>query len=347
MISARTVRRATVPAIVGIVAATALVIQLTGEYPDRRPPAADSGTSRPASRGTPSPTLTSVALPAVPTDSPVTPTSSPSSATPATPAPPARVTRPVTPSMSPTVAPTSPVQAASLDDLLRQGGPVPDGVPAQLDLFMGGGPICPDMPPPEPRVTTPSEPVVIPSVPHFCLEGFDTRRKVTVVVTAPDGTEDTLVVPAGARHYNGLYHHVGPGSPAGRHRVRATQGSTTAAAYFQAARATEPHLWVSPRDGAAGATVDVYIGGFPPGEPADLHLYVCPAQTYRATFTVAVDERGEAHLALRTSVAAAGNCYALNSPLVYLPPDPPAMPHSPGNQLFWLHDLRPPEQSPG
>jgi hypothetical protein len=205
---------------------------------------------------------------------------------------------------------------------------------------MGGGPICSDMPPPGTRVTVPSEPVVIPSVPVFCLEGFDTRHKVTVVVTAPDGTEDT--VPAQAL----LYYPVRPGSPAGRYRVRATQGSTTATAHFQAVRASKPHLWIYPRDPARGTTIDVYIGGFPPGRPTDLHLYVCPGQTFRATLTVAIDARGEAHLGLHTTATTERTCYALNSPLVYIPPDPPDMPHSPDNQLFWLQDPRPPEQPP-
>jgi len=202
------------------------------------------------------------------------------------------------------------------------------------------------MPSPGIRVTVPSEPVVIPSVPVFCLEGFDPRRKVTVVLTAPDGTKDTLTVPTHARTYYELYHPVRPGSPAGRYRVRAIQGSTTATAHFQAVRASRPHLWIYPRNASAGATIDVYIGGFPPGRPADLQLYVCPGQTYRATLTVAIDARGEAHLALQTTAATERTCYALNSPLVYIPPDPPDMPHSPDNQLFWLHDPHPPEQPP-
>jgi hypothetical protein len=211
---------------------------------------------------------------------------------------------------------------------------------------MGGGPTCSDMPSPVARVTVPSEPVVIPSVPVFCLEGFDTRRKVTVVVTAPDGTKDTLTVPAKARHYDGLYYPVQPGSPAGRYRVRATQGSTTATAHFQAVRASRPHLWIYPRDADVGATIDVYVGGFPHGRPADLHLYVCPGQTYRATLPVAIDARGEAHLALQTTATTEPTCYALNSPLVHIPSDPPDMPHSPDNQLFWLHDPGPPESPP-
>jgi hypothetical protein len=203
---------------------------------------------------------------------------------------------------------------------------------------MGGGQICSDMPSPGTRVTTPSEPVVIPSVPVFCLEGFNPRHKVTVVVTAPDGTKETLTVPARARNYDGLYYPVRPGSPAGRYRVRATQGSTTATAHFQAVRASKPHLWIHPRNADAGSTIDVYVGGFPPSRPASLHLYVCPGQAYRATFTVAIDARGEAHLALRTTATTERTCYALNSPLVYIPPDPPDMPNSPDNQLFWLHD---------
>jgi hypothetical protein len=203
-----------------------------------------------------------------------------------------------------------------------------------------------ETPPPGVRVKVPSEPVVIPSVPIFCLEGFDSHRTMTVVVTAPDGTEDTVPVPAYAHHYDGLFHPVPPGSVAGRYRVRAVQGSTTATAHFLAVRASTPHLWIYPRNAARGTAVDLYIGGFPPGRPADLYLYLCDPWAYRATLTVAIDARGEAHLALPTTATTKRTCYALNSPLVYAPSEPPETLGGPDNQVFWLHDPRPPEQPP-
>ena len=347
MIPARLARRTAGPVIIVIAAATALVIQRTGErgeHPDQAPPATHARTPRPSTRVTP--TVTPAALPTFPPASPATPTSSTSSPSSPRPTPPARSTKPTKPPTTPAPAPASPTQHASLDGLLQQDGPVPDGIPAQLHFFLGGGPTCPDIEDPVAGVGVPHLPVVIPSVPVFCLEGFETRRGVTVVFTASDGTTDTLTVPAYAHHYDGLYYRVPPGSPAGRYRVRATQGSTTATADFQVVRARKPHLWIYPATPDAGTTIDVYIGGFPPGRPADLYLYACLPLTYRATHTVAIDARGEAHLALHTSASTERTCYAVNSPLVFIPSDPPVIPAGGEHQVFWLRDPSPPEPPP-
>ncbi|WP_433361028.1 hypothetical protein ACQPZX_27755 [Actinoplanes sp. CA-142083] len=234
-------------------------------------------------------------------------------------------------------------QTADLDRLLDQDGTVPDGVAAQLNFFLGGGPECPDgeLEQDEPPQVSTRQFTEIPSVPNFCFRGFDVARDVRIVVTTPTGSA-TMTLKARWQSLGGFAYPVPPGSPTGRYRVRATQGSRSADTEFQVRRASTPTMWIHRRNADLGETVDVYLGGFPPNKPADLHLYVCLPLRYRATTTVAIDRNGEGHLALHTTAATEPNCYAMNSPLIYTPPPVlPDSPDGPDNQVFWLHEPQP------
>jgi hypothetical protein len=128
----------------------------------------------------------------------------------------------------------------------------------------------------------------------------------------------TATLPPGWDPLQDVLYALPPGSPTGRYRIRVTQGSSVATTTFEVRRATKPTLWVHPSIATAGATIDVWVGGFPPGQPADLHVYACDDPTrYRATVTVAVNGHGAAHLRLRTSARTPATCYFVINPMVH------------------------------
>ncbi|MEU4420218.1 hypothetical protein AB0F81_06300 [Actinoplanes sp. NPDC024001] len=235
----------------------------------------------------------------------------------------------------------------SLDELLRQGGPVPDGVAKQLGAFNGGIPQeCPT--PVEPTMTTPeTSPPVVPAVavpdrvlvPGFltvCLPGFPTADAVTFVVTDPAGRASTFPVPAGWDTKYGVDVYLGVGRPQGRYRIRATQGGTSAEAEFPVERVTQPVIWIHPDRVRAGSAVEVQLGGFPSGEPATLHLYSAadgPMIRYRASVDVRVNLVGEAQQTLRTTTSTEPGKYYLHSPLQRETSGPPGSITAPSFRL--------------
>jgi hypothetical protein len=180
---------------------------------------------------------------------------------------------------------------------MEHDGPAPDGVAEQLDFFLVGGPECAwEEPPSMPTVRI--LPVVeIPSFPTVCPAGFGDEGKVKVVLTAPDGTTTTR----SGSEFDGVTFPFLPGARTGRHHLRASAGGRSATATFEVRLASKPRMWIDPGAAYWGEDINVYIGGFPPSRPADLHLYVCGPLHYRATRSVAVDARGEAHLMLHTN----------------------------------------------
>lgn len=226
---------------------------------------------------------------------------------------------------------------------MEHDGPAPDGVAEQLDFFLGGGPECAwDELPSTPTVRI--LPIVeVPSIPTVCPAGFGDEGEITVVLTAPDGT----TTKRSGGELEGVTFPFLPGARAGRYHLRATAGGRSATAAFEVRLAARPRMWIDPSVAHWGESIDVYIGGFPPGRSADLHLYVCGPLQYRATQNVAVDMRGEAHLILRTK-AGKGNteCFAMNSPLIFVPADPPIPGDGPLHQVFTLQPASGPDRSP-
>jgi hypothetical protein len=206
-----------------------------------------------------------------------------------------------------------------MDDLLRQDGRPPADVAAQLDVFLdGGGVECtPQEPSDRPAVFAP-EYVRVPSLLVACVPEFDAGRALTYAVTDPAGTVRTVTLRPGWDPLHDVLYALPPGSPTGRYRIRVSQGSSVVSTTFHVRLATKPTIWVHPNVATAGATIGVWVGGFPPGQPADLHVYACDNPTrYRATVTVAVNGHGAAHLKLRTSARTPATCYIVISPMVH------------------------------
>lgn len=269
--------------------------------------------------------------------------------TPARPRPtrPDRLASSGTSSLSPPPASVTTPQTAELDDLLEPDGQPPEGVAAQLDFFLGGGPECmPAESAPRPRLRV--RPVVeVPSIPTVCFEGFGEFREMTAVLTGPGGATSTRS--GRFDELEGVTFPFVTGARTGRYRVTATAGRRSASATFEVRRATKPRMWINPDTAEWGETIDVHIGGFPPRRPADLHLYVCGPLQYRSTTTVAVDGRGEAHLAIRTPDPGPRptECFAMNSPLIFIPADPPIPLHGPPNSVFHLQTAWEPDPPTG
>ncbi|MFF5076050.1 hypothetical protein ACFY36_03290 [Actinoplanes sp. NPDC000266] len=216
---------------------------------------------------------------------------------------------------------------------------LPPGVANQVNFFLGGGGDCGEEATGEegtgkPRIDGPSL-VEIPDMPVFCLAGFRETGTITVTVTSPTARQMRNVQ---LQQLVGVPWLIPTGSPAGRYRIRVVQGGRAATSEFDVRRAARPRMWIAPRHVRAGETVDVHIGGFPPRRTTDLHLYVSDALTYRASTTVAVDGNGEALLTLRTSPGSKPDAYAVNSPLIYVPPDhfEPGELGGPPGSVFWI-----------
>lgn len=302
-------RRRIVVSVVAILAATSgVVIRLAGQDPRAHP----------------------TVVPA-PTTSASAPPSSPAFASPppSSPAPsPGRPERAVTPEAAGTPTSKRPdaggpvpgarTQEASMDEMLQRDRPPPDGVPEQLEFFVGGGPGCaPNQGPDEMRVAAP-EVVTIPSAPLFCLIGFHGEFPVTFEVTTPAGVTLTKNVPPGWDATAEPVFPFPPGSAEGRYTVDVHQGKGHARATFVARKTDHPTMSLHPLRAAAGSTIDVFFGGLPPGKTTDVHLYACVSvlggtHIYQATHTVTTNAAGEAHLALHTSAATPATCYLLSS----------------------------------
>lgn len=229
---------------------------------------------------------------------------------------------------------------------MDHGGPPPEGVAEQLDFFLGGGPECAwDELPSTPTLWV--LPVVeVPGIPTVCPAGFGDEGEMTVVLTAPDGTTTKRFGSVSDVEFEGVTFPFLPGARIGRYHLRATAGGRSAIAAFEVRRAAGPRMWIDPSAARWGDSIDVYIGGFPSSRPVDLHLYVCGPLRYRATRSVTVDAKGEAHLKLRTTAGRASvECFAMNSPLIFVPADPPIPGDGPPHQVFTLQPTSDPTGS--
>lgn len=216
----------------------------------------------------------------------------------------------------------------SLDDLLRQGGPVPEGVADQIATFHGAQPgECPI--PPVPTVAPPTtEPAVAPTlftpktsfVPGnliVCLRGFSDSDPITLVVTGPDGAATTFRLLTSPDLRFGDSFFLGLGRPVGEYRIRADQGQISVTGRFTAVRPPVPVGWVKPGLVPPGSRFDFEFAGFPPNRPAVLHLY---SRTrgfkirYRAAWRLPADSSGEIRVSLPTNATTELGTYYLHHP---------------------------------
>jgi hypothetical protein len=212
------------------------------------------------------------------------------------------------------------------DDLLKRQGQLPEGVPAQVEFFLGGGPDCQfsDGVGP-PRIVGVADVEEIPDMLVLCFMNFDSALPLTVTLVPPVGATTSVVLPASSS-FEGVFSHWYPrlsGDPVGRYRVSGHQQALDASIEFTVRRATEPRLWLDrPFDQPPGIDVHLYIGGFPPSRSASLHLYDAGSGRYRTSFAVPVDARGEAHAVIDTKPDDPPGCYGVSSPEVYDPQVP-------------------------
>ncbi|MFG1606735.1 hypothetical protein [Actinoplanes sp. NPDC049265] len=223
---------------------------------------------------------------------------------------------------------------ASLDKALERHDPVPAGVADQISVFTGGGTSCLGLLP-EPLSVGVTDVRSVPAVPVICVHGF-ADTDLTLTVTTPSGRPTTITRPGTSDGFDNIDFRLGPGSETGKYVIRADQNKETAFTELKIERPSAPTIWVNPEHAAPGETVEVLIGGFPPGQPARLHLYVCESKIrYRTTLTTPVNAAGEARLALSTSPNTPATCYVVLNPAVYDPLAPTAG-SLPPHLLFWV-----------
>jgi len=299
-------RRLVVPAIVVLAVAADITVRLTDRAPEVPPAVSTPAASAPPSAASPPPSSPSFSPPASTRPATVT------GRTPGTITPPDRGQ-----------APPVSKGTTSLDGLLETGDVAPAGVAEQLEFFNGGGgevTDCWDVKLGDPLSVAVTSHRAITQVPAICVRGFGpTAGPVVLTVTRPDGTVLTASRSSGGEDTVRL--PLPPGSPTGRYRIHAEQDGHTAATTFVAFRPARPTMWVEPRFADPGDPVSVYLGGFPAGRPADVHLYQCAGMqaAYRTTLRVPVDAAGQAQVTLTTTTFSDTTCYIVVNPLVYDP----------------------------
>jgi hypothetical protein len=242
-------------------------------------------------------------------ETPIGATSSPSATGTRTPAGPART-------RTPSADATPPVPDQSLFD---RAGPPPDGVPGQLEVFIGGGGQCAEIieRPGPPEIIVDDIAQQLPALVKVCPLNFDPAGSLRVTVTPPTGPARVSVLPPTGHIWFDASFVLRPSGPVGVYRLTAEQGDLVAETEVVAGPPLEPRLWRDPRAKpvTAGDSVEFFLSGFPAGRPATLHLYrfedgTGPA-TYRTSFTVPIDGRGIAEMALATPHTLPDRCFIL------------------------------------
>ena len=333
-------RRLVVPLVAILAATTGVAFRLTGDDSRARPAAVPSAAAPPAV------TLPSPVLPSSPSAQPPPPGSSPDRPGHDGAPGPSRTTGPQRPDLGGPIPPAR-RQEASIDEMLQRERPPPEGVAEQLEFFVGGGPECPPDQSPGEMVVAAPEVVTIPSAPLFCLLEFRGNVPVTLEVTPPAGSTFTKALPPDWDATTEPVFPFPPGSPEGRYTVDAHQGNDHARTTFVARRTDHPTMAITPLRAAAGSTIDVFVGGLPPGKTTDVHLYACPGPTdgrgshfYQATHTVTANAAGDARLALHTSRSTPATCYVLGSLEII---DPKSLPDGglPTYLQFAIYEAKP------
>lgn len=105
----------------------------------------------------------------------------------------------------------------------------------------------------------------------LCFNGVVPTTPVDVVVTRPDGRQDTFQVVPKAPY--GLAWVVMPGEPYGLYHVEITQGERFANNMFAVVPATRPHIVADPAEAKPGAPITLIFAGFAPNSDVRAHVY--------------------------------------------------------------------------
>jgi len=280
----------------------------SGPPPGTHPPHPPTATAYPGPTGAfqPDPTDPAGIYPPAATSDPTRP--APGNAPPGPGVPGEPTTWPI-----PSPGPDTPDGTAP-DDLLDRTDPPPDGVPAQLDVFLGGTQCPPDNEPGPPAVIM-SLDFSIPARVVPCFMNFDRSQLLTVTLTRPDGVAEPKVLPAIDPTMDfSVSFMLRPGWPTGSYQLAARQTDREVVTTLTVRLATEPMIWVEEISRTAGEDVNLYLGGYPPGGPATVYVYGArrgEIQSYRTSFLVPIDHRGEGQMIIHTRPDQADRCYSL------------------------------------
>jgi hypothetical protein len=152
-----------------------------------------------------------------------------------------------------------------------------------------------------------------------CVLNFDPTEPVRVTVTPPTGPVRTSVVPPTDAAFFDASFLVGPSDPLGFYHVTAEQNDLVAVADVLVTLSDEARVFRHPEERVtAGRTIDLLLAGFPSGRPATLHLYGADVShaSYRTSFTVPVDEHGNAAVTLATPSTLRSGCFVFTTDAV-------------------------------
>jgi hypothetical protein len=216
------------------------------------------------------------------------------------------------------LSPTPPSPARSTVDpllgVLQRVDPLPEGVPAQVSFFFGGGMTCAENGTGTARIELHSA-SVIPTEFLLCFLSFKHSLPLTVTIAPPAGPATVVTLPKRTGEDEGFWYRSPrlPGHPTGTYRVTAHQPGTEVTARFTVTRATKPRLWLDRPYERPGVDVHMYLGGFPPRSTVALNLYAA-GQGYRTSFPARTDAQGGGHVVLRTAAGDPSGCYGVSHP---------------------------------
>jgi hypothetical protein len=198
--------------------------------------------------------------------------------------------------------------------VLQREDPLPEGVPAQVSFFFGGGMTCAENGTGPARIELIGQPV-IPTEFLLCFLRFRHAEPLRVTITPPAGRATTVTLPKRSGEDEGFWYRSPrlPGHPTGTYRVTAHQRGTDVTARFTVTRAATPRLWLDRPYEGLGVDVHMYLGGFPPNRTVALNLYAA-GQGFRTSFPAEIDAQGGGHVVLRTAAGDPSGCYGVSHP---------------------------------
>ena len=226
-----------------------------------------------------------------------------------------------TPTASAAPSPTDELrdQRISLHDLARRRDAPPAGVARQLSYYPGGDGPC------NQEESAFSRPSIYVSGFHeqpeigerfdLCFPRFDPSRELSVLVQLPNGrTIEKSLAP----DWSSLRWQPRPTDPLGTYRVTARQGEASASAMFQLVESSGPTLRVIPPDSIPpkpGDTFEIALVGYPPSQPARIHVYSeltsqqNATHRYRSSLTVSMNSKGRALVIITTMPSDKPGCW--------------------------------------
>ena len=185
-----------------------------------------------------------------------------------------------------------------------------EDVREHVDFYPQGGPLCEGIPGKVEPTLSVTKPVEIGARVEICFSGFKNTRNVSVQIRGPGsrGIAATMHPPVSSWNVSREF-------LPGRYRMRAVQGSLTAATPIRVVTSPEPFVRIRSFT-AEPDTFQIVVGGAPHGRGVAVHLYRAVNSTttqldYHSTLRVPTDALGNGAVLLRGTGGSTHTCYVV------------------------------------